>query len=121
MFINYSNHSSKSWSREQINAAQMYGEIIDIPFINVDPTWSSSRVLDSATNVANEILKYKPEAVMCQGEFTFTYALVCILKRNGIKCLSACTNRIAQEVVKADGTVVKESVFVFEGFRDYVS
>ena len=37
IFINCSNHPSRYWSREQIEAAEQYGEVVDIRFPIVDP------------------------------------------------------------------------------------
>ena len=32
IFVNHTNHPSARWSAEQISAAQVYGEILDMPF-----------------------------------------------------------------------------------------
>lgn len=121
MFINYSNHASSLWSEEQIAAARKYGCIVDVPFIDIDPSWDEEKIIELAEKTAGEIAGYNPQAVMCQGEFTFTFALVTKLKERGIRCFSACAKRVVREHLNAEGKTVKESVFVFEGFREYKS
>lgn len=44
VFINCSNHPSERWSREQKQAAEGYGEIVDLPFPEVDPSWDAGQV-----------------------------------------------------------------------------
>ena len=36
-FVNFSNHPSNKWDEKQIEAARMYGMIVDVPFPAVDP------------------------------------------------------------------------------------
>ena len=37
VFINLSNHRSENWGNDQIEAASRFGEIVDLPFPNVEP------------------------------------------------------------------------------------
>ena len=37
MFINYTNHPSASWGEKQTDEAKKYGEIVDMPFLNISP------------------------------------------------------------------------------------
>lgn len=119
-FVNFSNHSSDKWGIEQFNAAREYGEIIDIPF----PILEKGLSEDDIENIGNEyiarILEHNPVAVMCQGEFTLTFYVVCGLLRQNVTCLSACSQRISKETVLEDGRVQKESLFVFDKFRRFV-
>ena len=39
MFINLTNHSSTNWSKKQRKAAEVYGQIIDMPFPVIQPTF----------------------------------------------------------------------------------
>lgn len=119
-FVNFSNHPSSKWSKEQIDAASEYGEIIDVAFpsLGTDINENDIRIIGEEC-VAN-ILEKNPAIVMCQGEFTLTFYVVNELMRIGITCVSACTKRISKEIMLDDGSVHKESLFVFEGFRKYV-
>jgi len=119
-FINLSNHPSKNWSAKQILAAQEYGEIIDFPFSNVPAQASEEEVLAMAQELVKNILDIDSSiTVMCQGEFTLTFALVKLFKENNITVLSACSDRISEEEVKEDGSVEKKSIFEFVRFRRY--
>lgn len=41
MFVNFTNHPSGSWGAAQRRAAQVYGEILDLPFPDVPPALSA--------------------------------------------------------------------------------
>lgn len=119
MFINFSNHGSSFWSEEQINAASEYGEIRDIQFPNVAPEANEEDIAALASDCVKNIMALNPQAVMCQGEYTLTFAVVSELMKSGVICLSACTKRITTETVLPDGTTKKDSVFKFEKFRKF--
>ena len=103
MFINYSNHPSPQWSEAQLAAAEKYGEIIDIPFMQVDPYLSSEQVRDAAAAEAEIIMGYHPDVVMCQGEMTLSYHIVAILKAKGIPVVGATSERKVVEQETVDG------------------
>ena len=46
MFINISNHPSSDWGTEQISKAKEYGEIVDVTFPEIDPTWNQFKILE---------------------------------------------------------------------------
>ena len=79
-FINHTNHPSERWSGEQRKAAQVYGEILDIPFPAVDAEATSAEVATQVEENLEKILVLEPAAVLCQGEFNYTFALVEQLK-----------------------------------------
>ena len=56
--------------------------------------------------------------VLCQGEFTLTYAVVSRLLRFGVEVASAFSERIVNEE-RVGEEVRKISVFRFYGFRKY--
>ena len=72
-----------------------------------------------AEQITRDILALEPTAVMCMGEFVVCFRIVQKLKARGIKVLASCSERRATEHVKEDGTVQKETLFVFQGFREY--
>lgn len=82
-------------------------------------------VIVTADGIIDNILKIKEEsstaetfAVMAQGEFTLTYAVVNRLKSMGITVISAVSERIVMEQVE-NGEVRKTVIFRFAGFREY--
>lgn len=116
MFINLSNHPSEGWSEAQLSAAQEYGEIVDIHFPNIEPSFTKSMVnsladvtVDSITALSKDI------TVHIMGEMTFTYAVVSRLKALGITCLASTTER--NTITTSDGKKISE--FKFVQFREY--
>lgn len=119
IFINHTNHESAKWSAEQKLAAESYGKIIDMPFPEVPPNFSSEDVQKMAFDNLQKILEIAPVAVLCQGEFSYTVAMVELLKKNKIPVLAATSERIVSEIVEADGSTKKVSIFQFVRFREY--
>lgn len=119
IFVNCSNHPSAGWSRRQIIEASHYGKIVDIPFPQVACDLSDEELECLAEQVTEEILKQEPNAVMCMGEFVVCFRIVQKLKEKGIRVLASCSERKSVEHINEDGTVQKESVFQFMGFRKY--
>lgn len=121
IFVNFSNHPSSRWSEEQLKVAgQQYGEIVDVPFPSLDPCMDERAIAEIGEDCIEKILKLSPCAVMCQGEFTLTFYVVNRLINKGISCVSACSERSSVEVMQEDGSVRKESLFLFSGFRKYI-
>lgn len=114
MFLNYSNHPSDNWNIKQINEAQKYGEIVDLSFPAVDPYLDKEEIEALANNELDKILSYKPDVVLCQGEFTLSYVLINKLKEKNIKVIAACSER---NVVQEDNK--KIVLFEFVKFREY--
>lgn len=116
LFINLSNHPSAEWNDSQIDAALQYADqIIDIPFPVVDPQMDEVGVLNLAEKLTEKILSMGPSAVMCQGEFGLSYAVIKRLLDRGIIVLYACSER----KVTSTGNV-KTVQFDFIQFRRYV-
>lgn len=114
-FINFSNHPSDLWSEAQTDAALSYAtRIVDLPFPQVDPTMDEQAIDDFAQSKAEEILSMRPAAVMCQGEFGLSYAVIRRLLDAGIVVLYACSER----KVHVNGNV-KSVQFDFVRFRRF--
>ena len=96
MLINFTNHPSAQWSAEQKAAAQAYGEVIDLAFPAIDPAADAPALDSLASAYAARILHMKPDAVLCQGEFTFVYRVVLRLEGAGIPVFAACSFRKSQ-------------------------
>lgn len=119
MFINLSNHPSSLWSRQQLAAAEAYGEVVDVPFPLISPYASEEEIDALVADYRERIVAYEKPVVMLQGEFVFTYRLVKRLKEEGVLVLASCTDRKTVEKQEADGSTTKTSVFEFVGFRAY--
>ena len=118
-FVNCSNHPSVKWSAEQRAEAEKYGPVMDLPFPEVPAGADIETVKEMADELVDQILQMNPAAVMCQGEFTLTFAIVRRLMKRDILCLSACAERDIAETVMPDGTTSKQSFFRFTRFRPY--
>lgn len=115
IFVNFTNHSSDTWEERQLEEARKYGEIVDLPFPGVYSNADEQDIKQLGEKYCEEILKWKPAAVLCQGEFSLAFFIVARLRTKGIKVLTACSER---RVVQRGN--VKSSVFEFAGFREYV-
>lgn len=120
MFINFSNHSSDLWGEHQLAAAHVYGEIKDIPFPNIDPSSDEQNILELAESFAQRIYSMNPDAVLCQGEMSFCYAVVSVLKKKGIRVLCSTSERKVITSVNENGETVKTATFCFVRFREYL-
>ena len=118
-FINHTNHPSARWEEAQRCAAEAYGVIADIPFPQIPADWDENAVRRLAEENARVILARSPAAVLVQGEFTYTYALINLLKAADIPGLSACSERHVSERVNEAGETVHESRFAVCRFRAY--
>ena len=119
MFINLSNHISEKWNSRQIEAAQKYGEIVDIMFPPVDPH-STDQELDSLVeDYYNKVMHYENPVVMLQGEYVFTYRLIVRLKKAGIKVLASQSERRTIEYIDDNGFTARRSEFEFVKFMEY--
>lgn len=117
-FINFSNHPSELWTDEQRDAAYAYGEIVDLKFPAVEANASERDILKLAENYCEKIIAMHPSAVMCQGEFTFSFAVIQKMLKRGICCVAACSERVTTETYE-NGKTVKQAAFTFVRFREY--
>lgn len=126
MFINVSNHVSEKWSKEQREAAEQYGKIVDFNFPNIKPELTSYDIDGLVDKFKEDIIlavtqKFPEEnrfAVMVQGEFIFTFRLVTELKKAGIKVVASRSERKVVEKVE-NGITKTTSEFKFAGFMEY--
>lgn len=119
MFVNCSNHPSGSWGTEQRTAAEKWGTVVDYPFPNVKADDDAKRIINLAEAMAAEIALMRPDCVMCQGEYSLTYALVNKLKERGLYVVCACSERRLVTELAEENTVKKTSIFQFVQFREY--
>lgn len=123
MLINFSNHPYKNWSEEQKHAADIYGKAVDLQFPAVPSTANENEIellaRESVDRIVNMLDGDPNSAVMAQGEFTLTFAVVSLLKERGIRAISACSERRVTEIIGDDGNPKKQIEFCFERFREY--
>lgn len=122
IFVNFSNHPSGSWAREQTDAALLLchgGKVVDIPFPMVSPQLDEVDIMDLTDEYLEKIISCEPAAVMVQGEFGLTYAMVTQLKSKGIPVVYACSERKVKETQIKGGNYKKEVSFEFIRFREY--
>ena len=116
-FINVSNHPSTQWDARQLHAVSPFRKIVDESFPNIIP-YSTERDLDDRATefVMNLVSTYgKDSIVHIQGEMTFTYRVVTLLKELNITCVASTTER--NTIDNEDGT--KTVKFQFVKFRKY--
>ncbi|MBN2662937.1 MAG: hypothetical protein JXR68_04745 [Bacteroidales bacterium] len=131
MLINLSNHPSNDWGREQTNAALYFIHTKDISFPEINPAATEVEIIELAEKYLSKCLNLFKEyndynnsitkrdynhAVHIQGEFTFVYALVNLLKAEGIKCVASTSER--KIIKEKDGS--KTLIFNFVQFREYI-
>lgn len=116
-----------------MTAAREWGEIVELPFPAVEASAPTEDVLALAREYLERISALlssgcshrAPVAVLCQGEFSLTMALVHVIQamaeagEREIVVLTACSERRSEDVIEADGTVKKQSFFDFTQFREY--
>ena len=119
IFINYTNHPAAKWSEAERRAAEAFGRIVDLPFPNIPPEWDESAVAELAASEAEKIFAMEPVAVLIQGEFTFSYALIERLKTARVVCIAATSERVVHETTDDAGHTVRTSTFRFVRFRAY--
>lgn len=118
VFINLSNHPVSRWSEKQRDAAREYGNLVELPFPDIDPEIGDSELGVLVDEYFKKVLaaaEGKTATVHLMGEMTFTCALVNRLKEYGIRCVASTSERVAEE--DAEGN--KTSSFGFVRFRNY--
>lgn len=118
LFINLSNHPFSTWDERQLQAAAVYGKLVDIPFPAVDPAGDEAYIQELADEYEYQILKMAEEravTVHLMGEMNFCFALIKRLAEHGIRCVASTSKRIVSET--NDGE--KNSIFHFQRFREY--
>ena len=118
IFINHTNHPSDKWTEAERRAAEVYGTVQDFAFPAVNPEWDEVKIEQLARENGEKILSLEPAAVLCQGEFTYCFALVAFLKSHGVTVLSACSKRETETWTRGDEDL-KISKFIFVRFRKY--
>ncbi len=122
MLINLSNHPFNKWENSQYETAKsVYKTIVDMPFPMIDAKASQKDIQDLASTYVGKLKVHidneneQNSAVHLMGEQTFCYALVTLLKKEGIKVIASTTERNVVDL----GNGKKETQFKFIQFREY--
>ncbi|MDD6786785.1 MAG: CRISPR-associated protein [Bacteroidales bacterium] len=118
MLINLSNHPSSKWDQKQLEAALKYGEIVDIPFPDVDASGDEEYIEGLKVQYLEEIRSIANASdctIHLMGEMTFSFSLVTALKSQGYRCVASTSNR--NVTINPDGS--KTQIFEFKRFRCY--
>lgn len=116
-FVNLTNHPSDQWDEEQREEAMAYGEIMDMPFPDIDPNWDKEEIVKLADDYMTKFAGLQEQYVLTvhlMGEFTFCASLLRRLQAAGIPCVASCSERIS---IVNDHT--RTSLFHFVRFRAY--
>lgn len=118
-FINFTNHPSAFWDECQRLEALRYGdEILDIPFPDIPATATETEIIRLAEEYADKLQSFSPAAVLCQGEFTFSYQIITLLLEYEIPVVAACSRRSVIEE-HSEGKTIKHAEYKFIKFRHY--
>lgn len=123
MLVNFSNHRIENWGVEQLATAKSFGEIIDLPFPNVDPTGDRTYIAVLADECVERIMfiiaNPDSDVVHIMGELNLVYNVVKKLKSKGVRCVASTTERRVEEKVSSNGEIQKIATFKFCKFREY--
>lgn len=119
MLINLSNHPSDKWSESQTAAAnEQFGEIVDLPFPQIEPDATKADITKIAQDYLTRVQQIgqpNDTTIHIMGEMTLTYQLVGMLKDAGYRCYASTTVREVYEQEPGKKTVI----FQFVKFREY--
>ena len=120
MLINLTTCPSVKWSDEQKwVATSEWGTVMDYPFPIVDANATIEDILATAQDVADNVVKLHPAAVLVQGEMALTYVLVNLLQKAQISVYTASFARDKITSQDKSGNLVKSSIYRFAQFRRY--
>lgn len=123
MLVNLSNHPSARWQEDQKQKAiELYAEIVDISFPEVDPLGDEQYIQRLTDEYLAKVLEKLPaepnhnNAVHIMGEQTFCFALINKLKQHNVRCIASST---ARDVVQESNEKITK-YFKFVRFREYL-
>jgi CRISPR-associated DxTHG motif protein len=121
-FVNLSNHPIITWSSAQREAAAAleHGAPVEIEggMPTVLPSASAKDVAVLVDDIVARVLAMRCAGAHVATEFTLAVGLVAALRRAGVRCYAATTERSSTTTERA-GVTVKESVFRFVQWREY--
>lgn len=113
--INLSNHPVVQWSQTQLaTAQQQFGEVVDMPFPNIEPDLSSEQLDVLVDEYVKKVIETGSINVHIAGELNFVFRMVTKLKALEICCVTSTSKRI---VTQQGNNKISE--FNFVQFRKY--
>ena len=102
MFINISNHPLEKWKGKQLEEAQKYGELHEIPFPYIEPEWDSEKLSSLAIEYVEKVRALLPIPNVCSvihlvGEPVFVFKLTRLLLAEGYAVVASTTHRRVEE------------------------
>lgn len=77
LLINLSNHPYALWEQKQRDAAEVYGECVDLPFPNIEPSYDETEIERLAKEYFDKIQKMRGDrqlTVHVMGNLLFLFA-----------------------------------------------
>lgn len=118
ILINLSNHPYSEWCDKQKQAAEIYGDVVDLPFPDVNPDGDDLYIQQLAEVYYDRVVKLSADkcaVIHLMGEMNLCFRLVGMLQDAGYECIASTTERIVDE----PGPGLKNVVFRFVRFRPY--
>jgi len=123
VFLNLSNHAIAAWPAEQTRAAAALGlgQPVELEggMPQVPAEADEAVVAALAEDIAVRAVHAGATGAFVAGDFTLTVALVTELRRRGIRCFAAASERAVQEEIGPGGASVRRSIFRFARWREY--
>ena len=63
VFVNLTNHPSKAWDRAQIDAAEKYGQIVDLPFPKVASDKDEEYIKALSDKCVEKVMELSPAEI----------------------------------------------------------
>lgn len=119
--VNLSNMPHELWVKEQQDkAVELYGNIVDIKFPDIDLSCHEWDIEDLAEENVSKIISFAPSAVLVDGERTLSFLIIKKLQEKGVTCITAWLNVGLIESSFIDGQTLAMPKFDFIGFRKYL-
>lgn len=118
MLLNLTNHPSSQWETNQLQAANCYGEIVDMPFPAIDAAAPETEIERTVLAYFQEIKRQYNSlstTVHIMGELTFCFALIKALQAEGFTCIASTATRNVTEPELGKKLIE----FDFVRFRNY--
>jgi hypothetical protein len=115
--LNLSSIPSSKWNKKQQDVAQQqFGEVVDLAFPKIDPSWSEDEVMERVIELVEEMLEIRPTAIHVMGDMHATFLFVIMCAQFQIPCYISTFER----TVKMTKAGKKEITLDFVRFRKYI-
>ena len=123
-FINLSTHNHKFWSPKQLEASNIYGEIVDYFPEEVESNMNTADIINLASKAVSKIIKKYKSAdneitVLVEANYIYSYYVVTELKKNNIKAVWPYSKRLERDYNPSVDIRMTEKKYVFEKYIEY--